>query len=101
MVKNILIARFQAAYPIVKRMMDIVVAATLLIILSPIFLIVAAIVKLTSDGPVIFSSARTGYKGEIFMMPKFRTMAHGSKLVSREVATENDIPSFGAFLKAT
>jgi len=91
MLKSKFITRFQAAYPFVKRAMDILVSVVLLILLSPIFLIVAIMVKATSEGPVLFLSARTGYKGKTFMMPKFRTMMNGSKLLSREVATENDI----------
>jgi len=60
MLKSKFITRFQAAYPFVKRAMDILVSVVLLILLSPIFLIVAIMVKATSEGPVLFLSARTG-----------------------------------------
>ena len=83
--------RFQAHYPKVKRLQDIVVSSVLLILLSPLLLLVALAVALTSKGSVIFWSARTGYKGETFLMPKFRTMTQNSKVMQREIATSNDI----------
>lgn len=83
--------RFQAHYPKVKRLQDILISVTLLLILTPVLLLVALAVGLTSKGPVVFWSARTGYKGETFLMPKFRTMTQGSKVMQREIATHNDI----------
>lgn len=88
---NEMLLRFQAFYPALKRTMDIAVSATLLLVLSPLLIIVALIVALTSKGPVFFFSERTGFKGEPFKMPKFRTMSHCSRVMSREVATDNDI----------
>ena len=58
----------------VKRVIDIFVAAIVLIITLPISLIVAVIIKIDSKGPAIFSQERTGYKGKIFKVYKFRTM---------------------------
>lgn len=83
--------RFQAVYPIVKRAMDIIVSASLLILLAPLLMVLVVLVRLTSKGPALFWSARTGYGGEAFMMPKLRTMTQGSKVMSREVATNNDV----------
>ena len=83
--------RFQAHYPVLKRMQDVVVSASLLVILCPILLLTAVAVGLSSKGPILFWSARTGYKGQAFMMPKFRTMTQGSKVMQREIATDNDI----------
>ena len=59
---------------VTKRGLDIIGSLALLVLLSPVFLIVAALVKLTSSGPVIFRQARVGESGRPFTMLKFRTM---------------------------
>ena len=61
-------------YRIVKRLFDIVVSTLGMIILSPIFLIVALLVKLTSKGPVFYVSDRIGRYGYTFKFYKFRSM---------------------------
>lgn len=58
----------------VKRLMDIAVSATALVILSPVLLIISLIVLLSSGTPVFFSQDRAGQRGQIFRMWKFRTM---------------------------
>lgn len=57
-----------------KRALDIVGSLALLIALSPVLLVVAALVKLTSPGPVLFRQTRVGEHGKLFKMLKFRTM---------------------------
>ena len=57
-----------------KRAMDIVIAGAALIALSPLFLAVAAAIKLTSKGPVFFKQPRVGKNGELFDFVKFRSM---------------------------
>jgi lipopolysaccharide/colanic/teichoic acid biosynthesis glycosyltransferase len=57
-----------------KRGMDICASSLLLILLSPVFLTIAAIIKLSSRGPVIFRQIRIGQMMKPFMMYKFRTM---------------------------
>ena len=59
---------------IVKRAMDVVVGAAALVILLPLLLLVALIVKLDSPGPVLFRQDRVGRNGEAFKMLKFRSM---------------------------
>jgi lipopolysaccharide/colanic/teichoic acid biosynthesis glycosyltransferase len=58
----------------VKRMLDIVGSLAFLIAFSPVFLLVSALVKLTSTGPVFFRQQRVGEGGRPFLMLKFRTM---------------------------
>lgn len=58
----------------IKRSFDIFVALVGLIICSPIMILVALLVKLTSKGPIIFTQERVGYNRRIFKMHKFRTM---------------------------
>lgn len=91
MIKFFVSNSIRRSYPLVKRMIDVCLSATLLAILLPVFIVVAIIVKLTSKGPVFFHSSRRGLHGEVFRMPKFRTMTTCSKLMSRELATDNDI----------
>ena len=58
----------------VKRTFDLFVSLVSLVALSPLLAIMAALVKLTSEGPVIYKQMRIGYQGEHFMLLKFRTM---------------------------
>ena len=57
-----------------KRMVDVVVAAIGLTLAAPLFLIVAAVIKLTSPGPVFYSQRRVGKDGVVFVIHKFRSM---------------------------
>ena len=61
-------------YDAVKRLLDVLLSAALLILLSPLMLVVAALVKLTSRGPVLFKQQRIGQRMRPFVMLKFRTM---------------------------
>jgi lipopolysaccharide/colanic/teichoic acid biosynthesis glycosyltransferase len=57
-----------------KRLMDIAGSAALLVLLSPLFVVIALLIKLTSKGPVIFKQERLGQFGRHFQFLKFRTM---------------------------
>lgn len=57
-----------------KRLMDIVLALTALVLLSPLFLVVALLIKITDRGPVFYVQKRVGLHGEEFPFPKFRSM---------------------------
>lgn len=63
-----------AQFHAIKRGFDIVGSSLLLVILSPLFLSIACLVKLSSSGPVIFRQTRVGQKMKPFMICKFRTM---------------------------
>jgi len=65
-----------ALFSPVKRLIDIFSALILLIFFSPIILIVSFLIKLTSEGPIIFKQKRVGRQGEFFMY-KFRSMRVG------------------------
>ncbi len=67
--------KFQLA---LKRVFDIFMAASLLILFSPIFLLIAVLIKLDSPGPVLFVQARVGYKQKRFLFFKFRSMSVGN-----------------------
>ncbi|HEY3128381.1 MAG TPA: sugar transferase [Acidobacteriota bacterium] len=59
---------------VVKRMMDIAGSGVALIILSPLFIVIPLVIRLSSKGPIIFRQARVGRHGKIFTFLKFRSM---------------------------
>jgi exopolysaccharide biosynthesis polyprenyl glycosylphosphotransferase len=72
-----------------KRLIDILSSAFLLIVLSPLLMIVAILVKLSSAGPVFFTQRRMGLSGQHFTMYKFRTMVDGAEGMLSSVASRN------------
>jgi lipopolysaccharide/colanic/teichoic acid biosynthesis glycosyltransferase len=64
--------------PVLKRTVDIIGSLTALVLLMPMFLIIAVVVKLTSQGPILFCQKRVGRYGKEFMFYKFRTMSTDS-----------------------
>ena len=58
----------------IKRMIDIVLSLTLLILLAPLMLLIGVLIKIHDFGPVIYSQIRTGEKGKAFTIYKFRSM---------------------------
>lgn len=65
-------------YKTVKRMLDILFSLAALILLSPVLLLIALLIKLESRGPVFFKQQRIGFKGHNFSMYKFRSMVQGA-----------------------
>jgi lipopolysaccharide/colanic/teichoic acid biosynthesis glycosyltransferase len=61
-------------FSLIKRFMDVAGGAALLVMLSPVFLLVAVAIKLTSKGPVLFRQQRVGHYGKPFSLLKFRSM---------------------------
>lgn len=66
-------------YKFFKRTFDIVLALLILLLLWPIFLLVALAVKIDSEGPVIFKQQRLGLNGSVFNLYKFRSMCVGAE----------------------
>lgn len=94
----------QKIYIFFKRMIDIVLSIITLIFLSPIFIILAIAVKLTSRGPIIFSQDRIGRYGKTIKIYKFRTMmdkAPKSKATKDFNNANEYITKFGKFLRVT
>lgn len=93
-----------SAYMVAKRVIDSFVAAVALVVLLPVFLILAIVIRLNSPGPVIFRQRRVGYRGQPFTLYKFRTMTSvpvGAD--QRQAAMTQDadkrITSIGHFLR--
>lgn len=88
----------------IKRIFDITVSLAVLILLSPLWVIVAALIKATSKGPVFFLQDRPGYKKKIFKIYKFRTMRMGSeKMVKGQEVMKDDprVTTIGKILRRT
>jgi lipopolysaccharide/colanic/teichoic acid biosynthesis glycosyltransferase len=62
------------SFRVMKRMMDIALSGMALVLLAPVFLIIAAAIKMTSQGPVFFRQRRVGQYGKSFVFLKFRSM---------------------------
>jgi exopolysaccharide biosynthesis polyprenyl glycosylphosphotransferase len=74
-----------------KRMLDVVGAALMLFLLSPLLLLVALLVKLTSRGPAVFRQERAGMNGRIFTLYKFRTMVEGAEKDRAKLESKNEM----------
>jgi lipopolysaccharide/colanic/teichoic acid biosynthesis glycosyltransferase len=99
-----------------KRALDLVSALTLLVLGSPLFLLLAAAIKLDSRGPVLYRQWRTGMNGRRFRMYKFRTMrkdaetmkgsllalnAHGPNSIDFKIRNDPRVTRLGHFLRRT
>lgn len=84
-----------------RRVFDIAVSFILLVLFSAPMALIALIVKLTSEGPVLYWSDRVGKDNRIFKMPKFRTMRIGTPEVATHLmqAPERYLTPCGSFLR--
>ena len=74
----------------VKRVLDVAAAALLLVLAFPFLLVVTALTKLSSRGPVFYESWRVGVGGEPFPCHKFRTMCVGADVQQEELESRNE-----------
>ena len=79
---------YKNAYGVIKRSLDVTLSAIALITLSPIFLIIAAIIKLDSKGPVFFIHKRIGKDGKEIGIYKFRSMVQNAEDMIAEFTEE-------------
>ncbi|MDI1243975.1 MAG: undecaprenyl-phosphate glucose phosphotransferase [Rhodoferax sp.] len=89
---------------IVKQIEDVVLAALILLLISPLMVLIALAIKLTSPGPVLFKQTRHGWNGEMISVYKFRSMVvHQERDFKVTQACRNDarITPLGAFLRRT
>ncbi len=98
----------------IKRVIDIVAAISVLILFAPLLLIVAAIIKIDSRGPLFFMHNREGKGGKVFPCIKFRTMRKDAHALQKELYAQSEVDGpqfkmdhdprvtrFGAFLRAS
>jgi exopolysaccharide biosynthesis polyprenyl glycosylphosphotransferase len=100
-------------YVLMKRLFDVVLSGFSLFVLSPLFLIVALMIKATSKGPVYFKQQRLGKNLKPFKLYKFRTMVAGADAMKGKLKSKNEvkglfkmkddprITKFGKFLRRT
>ena len=95
---------YDGVYRLVKRAMDVAVASIGLSFASPMIVLIAALIKLTSRGPVFFRQERASLGGEPFQMLKFRTMRVDAESKTGPVWTSEHDPRrtwLGCFLRRT
>ena len=73
-----------------KRCFDVVGASVVLLLVSPVMLVAAVVVKLNSDGPVLFRQQRVGRDGQRFAMLKFRSMVVDAEALQEQMAAVNE-----------
>jgi Undecaprenyl-phosphate glucose phosphotransferase len=89
---------------LVKRVIDVAVSLVALVLLGPLMLLIAALVKLTSPGPVFYRQERCGLNGQAFQMLKFRSMRSDAEKQTGAVWAQKDDPRrtrLGTFLRRT
>lgn len=85
----------------IKRFLDVVLSLIALIILIPVYLILAIAVKFSSPGPIFFLQERIGEKGEVFKIIKFRTMYIDAEKSGPQLSSTNDsrITPIGKYMR--
>ena len=84
-----------------KRGFDLLFVVPGLILLSPVFLLITFVIKLSSDGSILFKQVRVGRQGKLFYVLKFRTMVMDAEKKGAKVTTHGDprITKVGHFLR--
>jgi exopolysaccharide biosynthesis polyprenyl glycosylphosphotransferase len=108
-VQDLLLVELQSPHltpeqQLVKRVFDLALASALLVLSSPLLLVTAAMIRLTSRGPVLFKQDRVGKDGVEYQLYKFRTMVcDAEKDTGPVLACESDprVTALGQFLRAT
>ncbi|HEV2620409.1 MAG TPA: sugar transferase, partial [Acidobacteriaceae bacterium] len=95
--------RIHASQQFARQVISIVAAASLLLLVLPLFPLVALAVRLSSKGPVFFRQQRVGMGGRVFDVIKFRTMFTDAEAGGAKWATKNDprVTKVGMFLRKT
>ena len=78
----------------IKRAMDLVIAISTLMLLAPMLVLIALLIKLTMTGQVLYSQPRVGYRGRIFTCYKFRTMVADADERLQQFLSENPIAAY-------
>ena len=88
---EVVITDITIGYKFFKRAIDVVCSLAGLLVLSPVLIIVSILIKLESDGPIIFSQDRIGYRGQKFKMYKFRSMVVNAEELKKKLAEQNEM----------
>jgi sugar transferase EpsL len=93
--------RFPRGIPLSKRIFDLLLAISGLILISPVILIVAVLVRLQHGSPILFSQVRPGYQGKLFTLRKFRTMTNARDEAGNLLPDDVRLTQLGRFLRAS
>ncbi len=74
-----------------KRILDLLAALAILLVLSPVLLTIAVLVKQTSPGPIFYRQERVGLKGQRFRVWKFRTMVENASELQKALEAQNEV----------
>jgi exopolysaccharide biosynthesis polyprenyl glycosylphosphotransferase len=74
-----------------KRLFDSIASLIILVVISPILLIIAILVKKSSPGPIFYRQSRVGLKGRYFQIWKFRTMVENASELQKELESQNEV----------
>lgn len=85
----------------VKRLLDFIISLLAVIILSPVFLVIAVLVRIKLGKPVIFKQKRPGLNEKIFTLYKFRTMTNEKDFSGNLLPDRDRLTKFGRFLRST
>lgn len=85
----------------IKRLLDFLVSAVAMLVLSPVYLVVAVLVRVKLGSPVLFSQERPGKNEKIFKMYKFRSMTEERDENGALLPDEARLTKFGKFLRST
>ncbi|MGL5641912.1 MAG: sugar transferase, partial [Paraclostridium sp.] len=85
----------------IKRAIDVLASSTGLLLLSPILVIVAILVRIKLGSPIFFTQNRVGKDGKTFKMIKFRTMLDATDKWGEPLPDEERLTSFGKLLRST
>lgn len=88
-------------YPFTKRIIDLVVASSMLMILSPVLLIVALLNICFLGKPIFFKQNRPGLNGEIFSILKFRTLLEATDHKGQPLPDDQRVSRYGLWLRST
>ena len=75
----------------IKRTLDVLISSILILLLTPLFSIVALLIRLTSKGPIFFHQERMGYNKRIFKIFKFRTMVENAESLQPDIEHMNEV----------
>lgn len=84
-----------------KRIFDLLAAVVLLLVLAPVILLVAILVRVKLGSPILFEQRRPGKGGHIFAIKKFRSMTDGRDSAGNLLADSERLTSFGQFLRSS
>jgi sugar transferase EpsL len=91
----------RTAARVAKRVFDLVGAIAGLVVLAPLLLMVAALVRIFLGSPILFRQSRPGWNGRLFMCLKFRTMTDARDAEGRLLADAERMTAFGRFLRSS